>query len=77
MPRFRNHRTNVDRLLSILTDGRWHTTRELARRVSHSFGSAKFEINNSDRDVTIECEPHPSKRRQWRYRLVRKDGGRD
>lgn len=58
--------TKAERLLELLTDGRWHATRQLVRRVGHSFAVAMFVLRS--RGHVIERERHPTRRRQFRYR---------
>ena len=60
-------RTKMEKLLSVLYDGDWHATRELTRRVGHTFAVAKFKLCRSGHPV--EVERHPTKRHQFRYRL--------
>lgn len=64
----RNTLTKAEKLLAILDDGKWHTTKELVRRVGHTFGGAKFQLARFG--YNIMSEPHPARQRQWRYRLV-------
>ena len=67
-PKRAAHRqTNAARLLLILGDRKWHTTRELARRVGHTFGRAKFTLVHTGHE--IERERHPSRLHQHQYRL--------
>ena len=35
--------TNVERLVAVLKDGRWHSSEELANKVSWRFGHTVFE----------------------------------
>lgn len=68
-PRHTNAReTKIERLHRILKDGRWHSTKELARRVGHTFAVAKFYLVGYGH--VIERQKHPTKRYQHRYRLV-------
>ena len=60
--------TKTEKLYAILEDGKWHTTKELARRVGHTFGGAKYTLVKYG--IRFEAERHPSRRYQWRYRLV-------
>ncbi len=60
--------TRSERLLAALADRKWHATKELARRVGHSFGGAVFRLRAGG--FGIRCEKHPAKRHQYRYRLV-------
>jgi hypothetical protein len=59
--------TQLEKLYGILSDGDWHSTRELARRVGHCFGRAKFQLVAYGH--TIELRPHPTKRWQRQYRM--------
>lgn len=73
MSHFHNHEsdrkpTRVERLTRVLGDRGWHGTRELVRRVGHTFAGAKFAL--VARGQPVEKERHPVKPRQWRYRLV-------
>ena len=61
------HVTKVEKLHAVLADGRWHSTRELVRRVGHAFAVSKFKLVRYGHD--IERRPHPTKRWQWQYRL--------
>lgn len=62
--------TKADKLLNVLRDGRWHSTKELCRRVGHTFAGAKYKlVKGGER---IGKEPHPRGRWQYRYRLERK-----
>lgn len=61
--------TRAERLLSILGDGKWHSTKELIRRVGHTFAGAKFMLVR--KGVDIESRPHPTRKRQYQYRLAR------
>jgi len=63
-----SHSTKVEKLHAVLSDGKWHSTRELARRIGHTFGGAKYRL--AQFGYRIEREPHPKKRWQWRYRLL-------
>ena len=36
--------TKVEKLHRVLSDGRWHATMELSRRVGHTFAHAKFQL---------------------------------
>ena len=60
--------TRTDRLLAVLKDDDWHATKELIRRVGHTFAGAKFTL--VARGYAIERRRHPRKRRQHLYRLV-------
>ena len=60
-------RTNRERLLSVLCDGRWHSTKELVRRVSHTFANTKFKLVQSG--YVIHKRRHPRRRFDHQYRL--------
>lgn len=62
--------TKAEVLLKVLSDHGWHDTGELARKVGHTFGTAKCRLVGYRHHYTIEKRPHPSKARQWQYRLV-------
>lgn len=61
--------TKRELLESILRDGGWHSTRELARRVGHTFGMAVFNLRRDNQHV--ERRRHPSAAFQHQYRLTR------
>jgi len=63
----RSRETNVDKLLRILGDERWHSTSELVARVSHSFSHSKFRLVKYG--YPVEKRKHPHKSRQYQYRL--------
>ena len=52
----------------VLSDGRWHATAELVRRVGHTFVMAKFHLTRQGYD--IERRVHPVRRYQFQYRLT-------
>ena len=60
--------TKVEKLYAVLSDGQWHSTKELARRVGHTFHVAKFKLVHYGNQ--IEKEKHPTKKWQYRYRLL-------
>lgn len=62
-------RSKADKLLAVLRDGYWHSTRELVNRVGHTFGMAKFTLVNK-RSCQIEKRRHPYRHNQYQYRLV-------
>ena len=62
-----NKTTKTEKLLRVLSDGRWHSTKELARRVGHTFPVAKFKLTHYG--YRVDRRPHPTKRWQWQYRL--------
>ena len=62
--------TKAEKMLNLLSDGQWHTTKELVRRVGHTFAVAKFNLTNWG--YFIEKQSHPKKRFQNQYRLLDK-----
>jgi len=60
--------TKVEKLLAVLSDGQWHSTRELARRVGHSFAVAKFRLVGFG--YPVERRRHAMRRHQHQYRLL-------
>lgn len=67
-----SRRTKAQKLLELLADGDWHNTRQLSRRIGHTFAVAKFKLTHLGHP--IEVEHHPTKPRQFRYRLRRPRG---
>lgn len=61
-------RTKAEKLLAVLSDHHWHATRELTRRVGHTFAVAKFKLVRQH-GYHIERERHPRNRNQHQYRL--------
>jgi len=59
--------TKTEKLLNVLSDGRWHSTRELVRRVGHSFAVAKFKLIGYG--YPVERRRHQYKRFQHQYRM--------
>ena len=66
MPTPRAH-TKTQKLYAVLSDGQWHTPRELARHVGHTFGGAVFKLRQAGH--IVHARPHPSKLYQWQYRI--------
>jgi hypothetical protein len=60
--------TKVEKLLTVLGDGETHTTRELVRRVGHTFGTAVFRLRQDGHHIVTS--PHPTRRWQSNYQLV-------
>lgn len=60
------HATRAALLERILSDGEWHSTRELVRRVGHTFAGAKFTLVGYGH--AIDKRKHPSRSRQYQYR---------
>jgi hypothetical protein len=46
--------TRAERLLRVLSDHEWHSTKELVRRVGHSFAGAKFRLTGYRHHYDIE-----------------------
>lgn len=61
--------TQAERLYVILSDGDWHSTKELARKVSHRFAGAKHELVHRH-GYRVEKRSHPRRKRQWQYRIT-------
>lgn len=60
--------TKAERYYQLLSDGLWHSTKELARNVGHTFASAKRQLEHAG--YQIRKRRHPSRRYQWQYRLA-------
>jgi hypothetical protein len=60
--------TKVEKLLTILADGHWHSTKDLVHRVGHTFAFAKFKVTRQG--FVIEKRRHAAKPRQYQYRLA-------
>lgn len=67
-PRAAASDTQLLRLLAVLNDGEWHSTKELVRRVGHCFGVAKYKLLLYGYE--IERRRHPVHHTQHQYRLV-------
>ncbi len=59
--------TKVDKLISVLSDGKWHSTKELVRRVGHAFGCARHALAKTG--IRVERRPHKRQRWQHQYRI--------
>lgn len=59
--------TKAERLYEVLSDYAWHTTRELVRRVGHTFAVAKRKL--AQLGIDISKKPDPGINRHWLYRL--------
>lgn len=59
--------TQAEKFLAILLDRACHATGELVRRVGHRFGNVVYQLRR--RGYRIHCEPHPTKKHQYQYRL--------
>lgn len=63
--------TKAEKLLTVLRDGEPHATKELVRRVGHTFGGAVFKLRRNGYDIARQG--HPSKRYQHEYQLTELD----
>lgn len=61
-------KTKLELLLEALEDGRWHSTRELSRRVGHTF--AVFKSKLVHHGYPVERRRHETKKHQHQYRLL-------
>jgi hypothetical protein len=64
--------TKADRLLEILLDRACHSTKELVRRIGHTFGGAIYQLRRPTarrKGYVIERRKHPTKKYQHQYRL--------
>lgn len=62
------------RLLNVLADGQWHSTRVLARRIGHTFCVGIFHLRQLG--YIVERRRHPVRRYQFQYRLKGRTTGR-
>lgn len=76
MPRsqspYRQGLTKADKLLAILLDHACHSTRELVRRVGHTFGGAIYQLRRPAarrKGYVIERRKHPTRKYEHQYRL--------
>lgn len=64
--------SKTEKLLYVLADGDWHSTKELSRRVGHTFAvfksHLKLRLHRNGR--FIEKRRHPLQRYQYQYRLI-------
>ncbi|BAY41307.1 hypothetical protein NIES2111_57030 (plasmid) [Nostoc sp. NIES-2111] len=58
--------TNLEKLLAILKDGKWHSSDELAAKVSFRFGHTVFEA----REKGYVVEKRQVAYNQFEYRLL-------
>jgi hypothetical protein len=63
----RVRQTRVDLLICLLADGKWHSTKELIRRVGPGFGVAKYALVRSG--VRVERRRQPRARHGYQYRI--------
>lgn len=57
--------TNLQKLLSVLKDGEWHSQNELVSKVTHRFGHTIFEARKKGYSV----ETRSVARNQFEYRI--------
>lgn len=68
--------TKEERLLELMGDGRWHSGRELALKVSHRFGGYLFTMKEKGIAWEKRMDPErPAGERWYDYRLVKPDTG--
>ena len=60
--------TKSEQMFQILSDGDWHSTSELSRRVSHAFAGSIFKLRRLG--YTIEKRHHPTREYHYQYRLT-------
>jgi len=58
--------TNLERLIAILKDGKWHPSDELASKVSWRFGHTVFEARKKGYPIEKRKMAH----NQFQYRLL-------
>lgn len=58
--------TNLERLIALLKDGKWHTSEELASKVSWRFGHTIFEARKKGYSIEKRKIAH----NQFQYRLL-------
>ena len=65
----RNRRcdTKVDKLITVLSDDKWHSTKELVRRVGQTFGGARHWLAKTG--INVQRRSHKKKRWQYEYRI--------
>jgi hypothetical protein len=62
----------IDQVVLILSDGHWHSARELAIKVGHRFGGRIFELERAGVAIERERDPEtPAGKNWWRYRFAR------
>lgn len=60
--------TKIEKLLAVLSDKKWHSTKELVRKVGHTFSTAKYRLITYG--YHIKSRLHPARKHQWEYRLL-------
>ena len=65
--KIRNRRgeTKVDKLITVLSDGKWHSTKELVRRVGPAFGGARYWLAKTG--INVQRRAHKKKRSLRRH----------
>ena len=63
---------NIDRLLVIMSDGKWHDGAEFANKVTWRFSATLHDLKKVH-GVEWEKERVEGARNAWRYRLVKVD----
>ncbi|QIR37226.1 hypothetical protein HCG51_11215 [Tolypothrix sp. PCC 7910] len=58
--------TNLEKLIAILKDGKWHSSDELAAKVSFRFGDTVFKARNKGYFVEKQQVAH----NKFEYRLL-------
>ncbi|HAG85271.1 MAG TPA: hypothetical protein DCL61_30035 [Cyanobacteria bacterium UBA12227] len=58
--------TNLERLIAVLKDGRWHSSDELASKVSFRFGDTVFKARKKGYSI----ETRQLARNQFEYRML-------
>jgi len=67
----RDKLTKEERVIELLYDGRWHSGRELALKVSHRFGGYLFTLKKQGFVWEKRRDPAaPKGESWWQYRLV-------
>ena len=67
-PRPSRRITKAEQLRLLLSDHSWHSTKELTRRIGHTFAVAIFKLRHTG--YPIDRRSHPAKRRQFQYRFA-------
>jgi hypothetical protein len=59
-----NNESLPDRLLRLMSDGRWHSTEELVEKISHRFSATIYVLRK--RGYKFEDRRIEGQRREWR-----------
>lgn len=63
--------THEERLVELMSDGYWHSARELALKVSHRFGGYLFTMKQHGYRWEKRLDPErPVGQQWWQYRLT-------